>query len=182
MHYKIINIPNYEQVLAELQAFVLGNMPTPRVFLHKGDHEKMIHECPLIATWLAEHDLEIRRMAIICARPGVGDHLGGVHVDYCNDDIVMALNFGISNYENTYTGVYEELPGNKLLDSVLPNGIHYYRYERHDVAAFKEVDRFNLTKPVLFYVNKPHCPVNTTNEDRISLSLRFTRNPVELYN
>jgi len=75
--------------------------------------------------------------------------------------------------------MYKLIEGKEIIvnDTSIAGGDADYKIFSQD-SKFEEIAKFYLNKPTLFNTNIPHQVYNDTNQDRLSLSLRFESNPV----
>jgi len=169
-----IDIPNIENIYAELVSYTLGKLPKFKEAFNHLPLQDMMNYCPLTAQWFKSVNLTPRVCALII-QP-VGADIRGTHTDTQQNS--LALNFGIKNFENTYTAFYKVVSGN-IVQKTLPNGITWDNYEQ---AELEEIARVDLKKPTILNTKIPHAVHNPTNELRVSISFRFIQDPYHLVN
>lgn len=105
------------------------------------------------------------------------------HIDHVTEDgklateSYLALNFPVKNCHDTEVRFCE--PVGKINQELRYLGTGYRaRFAIHD--QWIVVDRYQLTGPTLVNTNRYHQIVNETLKDRISLSVRFKKNPWHL--
>jgi hypothetical protein len=172
--YQTIDIPDLENIYAELVTYTLGQLPRFKEAFNHLPLQDMMQKCPLIAQWFASVNLTPRVCALII-QP-VGANKRGTHTDTQNNS--LALNFGIKNFENTYTAFYKVISGS-VIQKTLPNGVTWDNYEQ---AELEEIARVDLKKPTILNTKVPHAVHNPTTELRVSISFRFVQDPYHLVN
>ena len=99
--------------------------------------------------------------------------------------VKYALNIPVTNCENTYTAIYEALPGQQYTTEIDipglerepgPGGCHIYRSDQ-----VKEIDRYYFLRPVVLNTNTIHCVHNPTDQVSIRMSLRMNCDVLEKY-
>jgi hypothetical protein len=85
----------------------------------------------------------------------------------------LALNIEIQNCRIPKTKLY--LTKSIPVITYTPSNIEYFKYS--DDAIFEKIGEFDLTHPVLFDTQIPHQVCNQTNERRVSISFRFSKDP-----
>jgi hypothetical protein len=171
--YKTIRIDNYENIIGELSAYAFAHEPVierqnPYYHLNLQD---VLAKCPGINLWFMQQEIRPRVCAIIAI---IGDGSDHIHVD--SQKNTLALNFGITIPEGSFTGMYKQI-GGSLNESLQPNGIPRYLFEN---AKFSLIDKFDLHMPTLFNTKVPHGVFSPIGEKRISLSFRFVDDPWRL--
>jgi hypothetical protein len=171
--HKTIHIDNYENIINELSAYAFAHEPiierqNPYYHLNLQD---VLAKCPGINLWFMQQEIRPRVCAIIAI---IGDGSDHIHVD--SQKNTLALNFGITIPEGSFTGIYKQIEGS-LIESKQPNGIP--RYLLKD-AKFSLIDKFDLHMPTLFNTKVPHGVFSPFGMKRISLSFRFVEDPWRL--
>ncbi len=97
-----------------------------------------------------------------------------IHIDNM-PGVQARLLLPVLNTEGSFTAFYEtEAEGRFATD--YDQGKKSYQFEEKDVT---EVTRFALTAPTVMRVDKPHAVICNSNQfPRITLSIRFNRDPV----
>jgi hypothetical protein len=99
--------------------------------------------------------------------------------------VKWALNIPVTNCDDTYTAIYEALPGQQY--ALKPNipglwwesgddNCHVYRPDQ-----VREIDRYSFVQPVVLNTHTIHCIHNPTNQVSVRLSLRMNCNVLEKY-
>lgn len=172
-YFKQIDVKN--NICNELKSWCMDNIQTNNVPFVLLDSNKFINECPLFLKWASDQDLKIKLVVGI----KVNAHNEQIesktpHIDLMDDERNIALNFPIKNCDNTYTTMYKLKKGDQI-DITLPDGTAYSKFS--DDSEFEEVETFYLKKPTFFNTGIPHQVFNNTDDVRLSLSIRFERNP-----
>jgi hypothetical protein len=170
--YRELDIPNYQEIHCELHQLALAQQPLFSWTFNHLDLALTLDQCPGLAAWFRSHRLEPRASILILQPPGA-DHKS-VHTDTTQD--LLALNFGISNLQDTWCAFYTLTRGSPVLRA-LPPGPAWQHYPSADL---EEIGRVDLIKPTLINVAVPHCVHNPTQAVRISVSFRFKQNPWHL--
>ena len=169
-----IDIPNLENIHAELLSYTLNQLPKFKEAFNLLPLQDMMQHCPLIKEWFVSVGL-IPRVCALIIQP-IGADIRGAHTDTQVNS--LALNFGIKNTEKTHTSFYKVVSGN-IVQKTLPNGVTWDNYEQ---ANLEEIARVDLKKPTIINTKVPHAVHNSTNELRISISFRFVNDPYHLVN
>jgi hypothetical protein len=170
--FKTINIPNYDNILLEIQTYCLANLPEDGSTFSHIPVEPLINSSPYLTAWLASSNLQVRACAVIRFPTS---KVAGPHIDSTYND--LALNFPIKNCANCWTAFYKLNKGS-FQSRPLPNGLLFNGLS--DDAEVIEVSRFSLSTSTLINVKQLHQVWNPTDQLRISASLRFERDPWEL--
>lgn len=181
--YKHISIDNHDLIVQELQEFVMKKMPEIEktseklngLFVRTSNVKECLIKSPNLKNWLELTNLNIRVIAIIINYKSPQVRSMDPHVDTQVND--LALNFPVQNCSDCWTSLYKLNTGT-YVKNTLPNGVEYTGFS--DNSKFEEIDRFVLNSAVLFNVKVPHQVWNPTDNTRISVSLRFDRDPWEL--
>jgi hypothetical protein len=173
--FKTVDIDNIENILLEIRPYVItvaDNITKwgfisydPKVFLK--DNEQF-------SKFISNYNLELTRVAIIKIKPFTNN---AIHIDYLEHDrCSLALNMCIENCRNAPTKIYSTNKENTKV-SYSETGKPYYSFNQ---AECKYITEFNLEKPTVFDVAKPHQVCNPTAKRRISISFRFGSMPISL--
>ena len=139
------------------------------------DAEKFKKDCNNFMQWAKDNNLEVLLVVGIKVNPFNGQDATRVpHIDLMDESRNIALNFPIENCDETYTKMYRLVEGDQI-DIKLPDGTLYSRFS--DNSKFEEVAKFYLNKPTFFNTSVPHQVYNDTDKNRLSLSIRFKKNP-----
>jgi hypothetical protein len=137
------------------------------------DIDEIKKECPMLFRWILDKKLNPIKIAIIITYAGLYDTIP--HVDAQINS--LALNFPISNCEESDTIFYKT---NTPLDIEIltkPNGVIYKSIKNKD---WIELDRYTLDRATLINTHVPHKIINRGKNKRIALSIRFDPDPWEL--
>lgn len=171
--FKVIDVPNYDSVLLEIQTYCLSNLPDDGSTFSHIPVAPLIDNSPYLKAWLSSSNLQVRTCAVI--RFPTSKSYDLPHID--SGQSGLALNFPIENCDNCWTAFYKLNKGS-FESKPLPNGLIYNGLA--DDAEVVEVSRFSLTTSTLINVKQLHQVWNLTNQLRISASLRFERDPWDL--
>lgn len=91
-------------------------------------------------------------------------------------EIQTAICFPIYNTEDSYTTFYEPVHSNSF----------YKKYKNktllfEDNYSIRKIDEFTLTQPTIMKITVPHGVHSKSNKPRAVYSIRFKRNPWELF-
>ena len=106
------------------------------------------------------------------------NHAQGIHIDGLNFPLHCAINIPLMGSEGSkfcyYTGSYKMIPTNE-------RGLKFYAL-KWDGEPILE-DELELTSPHLVRVDRPHCAMASSTENRWIFTMRFRGNPTfeELY-
>jgi hypothetical protein len=173
-YFKYISIDNYEDMVAELQSYILKYIEEFGIGFHLIEPALVLDNCPIFSQWIATTKLQIRVIGIIISPPRCDND---THRDYIHDDFGrLALNMEIQNCRIPKTKLYLTDTAPNL--NYTPTNLKYWKYD--DDAVFTEIGEFDLTQPVLFDTQTPHQICNPTAERRVSISFRFVEDPTQL--
>jgi hypothetical protein len=172
-NYKFVDLPNLNDISNIIMRYVPEEVKKHTLF--KSLPEKQFSLCkPLVeAVETIKPWSDIFYIALITVAPC--DRLK-IHIDW--DDMKerpYALNIPIYNCAKT-PSIFYRLKDNAKTEVVYQDhGDPYYYY---DESQADEIERFYLTKAAFFNTRIPHSALNTTNEARIMISVRF-KTPLE---
>jgi hypothetical protein len=170
-YFKYVLIDNYEDMVAELQPYILKHIEGFKLGFHQMKPSLVLDNCPIFSQWINSNKLQLRIIGIIIVPPYTDNQ---THIDYINNDFSsLALNMEIENCRIPKTKMFltDSLP----IIAYTPSKIEYWKYE--DDAIFTQVEEFDLSQPVLFETQIPHQVCNQTNQRRVSISFRFYEDP-----
>jgi len=138
------------------------------------DVQKVLDILPSIQNWFKSQGLLVTKVAYI-STPTKFKQM--IHTDVGDNE--LAINFPVFNCENTRTYFYKPKDGAPQVKVKYTPGTNlpYVSYEPEMVS---EVCFFTLNKPVLLNVKKPHSIDNQTDNNRVSISFRFNKEPTHL--
>lgn len=169
-----------KNICDELKTWCASNMQTNNVPFMLLDLNKFVHECPLFINWTKEQELIVKLVVGIKVNANNEQvETQTPHIDLMDNNRNVALNFPISGCEGTCTKMYKLIKGEQI-NVNLPDGTTYSKFSED--SEFKQVAQFYLTQPTFFNTSVPHQVFNDTNENRLSLSIRFESNPKRLVN
>jgi hypothetical protein len=116
---------------------------------------------------------DINYILFLNARPG----LEIIHQDSAEHEYYWALNIPILNCKDTYTSIYDPLPGEQGITVSKDDG-GYILWQKNQV---KEIDRMYLTQPMIFNIASIHCIHNSSDQPRVSISIRMKCDLLEKY-
>jgi len=177
-YFKHIDIDN--SICEEIKQWGIANIQDCNTPFLKLNLQKFNDECPLFLEWTKQHNIKTEWVVGIKVNAYNGQNQTKVpHTDLRPEDKNFALNFPVKNCEQTYTCMYKLIEGKEIIvnDTSIAGGDADYKIFSQD-SKFEEIAKFYLNKPTLFNTNIPHQVYNDTNQDRLSLSLRFESNPV----
>lgn len=177
-YFKYINIPHYEDLVAEMQPHILKLVNDNNLSgFHHINMDDFFKKCPKVNEYFTSKNIKLECIAIIIAEPNTNL---GIHKDWQDDNNALALNMEIINCRKNYTAMFfceNEKEAMKILTT--PKGSKFWRI--FDTSKCYLISEFNLTNPVLFDTLKIHQVRNTTNERRISISFRFKNKDAEIF-
>jgi len=130
------------------------------------DPYQTLCKLPTIVAWLQQHKLTVDRTAFL----HVSKHTHwDIHIDHGSHDV--ALNLPISGCTNASTHFYKfREEAISTLTKSRGTGLPYLEYYDPNPEL---VDVYYLTKPAVLNIKMPHSVSNSTDIDRVCLSLRF---------
>lgn len=177
-YWKYINIENYKEIQQELSQISIPILDTiPDVEgLYGLEKYKNIFSKTLFFKWIYSKNLIIRTFCFVITKP---NHIQVVHTDYYKAQTynTYSLNINILNCENNIVKMFDKKDNAKEIEIVSPNNYRYTFYYENDCSL---ATSYILNKPILLDVAIPHQVCNTTNNKRVSLSIRFHNDPMFL--
>ena len=170
-YFKYVPLINYEDMIAELKPYILQYIEGFRFGFHLIEPALVLANCPIFADWIKANNLQIESTGIIIVSPNTNIN---IHIDYTTKPVSsLALNMEIQNCRIPKTKLYftESVP----TIAYTPSNVEYFKYD--DDAVFKKIGEFDLSQAVLFDAQVPHQVCNQTNERRVSISFRFSKDP-----
>jgi len=170
-YFKYVLIDNYTDIINELKPYILKHIEGFKLGFHLIEPIPVLNSCRALTEFIDSNNLKIESLAVIIVPPNTNNN---IHIDYTSKPVSsLALNMEIQNCIIPKTKQYftESVP--EL--AYTPSNIEYFKYP--DDAIFTEVSQFDLRQPVLFETQIPHQICNPTNERRVSISFRFTKDP-----
>lgn len=175
-YFKYVEIENYDNIIAEIRQYILKEIEkiSKPGFSLLDNNQDFIENCPLFHNWVVLQGLEISRVAVHILESNT---IGYLHTDSFSNVSSLALNMDIQNCAGTQTKFYTvTVPGNQ--HTTLSGSLSYTVFDFNKTCT--EVDCYDLKKPVLFNISKPHRVYNLKDTKRISLSVRFVLHPLHL--
>ena len=177
MHYKKINIPNYDLAQKELMAFIEGHFDDLTVekavsVLH-ADIEKHI---PLLMDFFEKNSLKPDCYLVFFRRPFTDLP---IHIDGTKDeqkDHFLGLQLPIKNCDNTFMRWFDA-SGEDWKPVHYSDG-NYCRVSDKEIPPVASVES---TVPILARVDIPHQEINPNNRMRYLMSVRFNPHPMKLW-
>ena len=172
MLYKFIDIPQLE----EIQEYFLKEVPK----WDSNDHRNFdmsssyVSNCTPLIKYLKMVDLwrYFKYMGILQIYPN--GH--AIHIDHGEENTPYAINIPIYNYTDTYVAFYEIVSGQAT--TIIKNeATHWSDYS---TAEMKEIDRICYHKAAIFNTQVPHQICNSTEDVRISVSIRFRKSLIDV--
>jgi hypothetical protein len=172
-NYRYIDLPKIDEVSKIIMQYIPPDVKKYTVF--KSLPEKQFALCkPLVeAVEMIKPWSDIYYIAMITVAPH--DKLP-THIDWDMKDKPYALNIPIYNCDKT-PSIFYRLKDVNCEPKVIyqDHGDPFYYY---DGDQTEEIERFFLHKAAFFNTQVPHSALNTTDEARIMLSVRF-KTPIE---
>lgn len=164
-HWDWVHIEGWDQIGPELASLVeVIQAPNP-VFWDTRDLEIYRPHIPSLFQWFDLKGLDPLRIAWVQIRPG---QTQVVHRDI---GYTLALQLPVQGCEGVPTIIYESQdPGHRI-------GNHNHSYINYNPTGVREIDRYVLTKPLLFQSSTIHSVQNFTDHKRYALSVRFRTDP-----
>jgi hypothetical protein len=172
-NYKFIDLPKIDEISNIIMQYLPEDIKKYTVF--KSLPEKQFALCkPLVeAVETIKPWSDIYYIALITVAPF--DKLP-THIDWDMKDKPYSLNIPIYNCSKTPSIFYRLKDKNDKPKVIYQDhGDPFYYY---DGDQTEEIERFYLTKAAFFNTQIPHSALNTTNEARIMISVRF-KTPLE---
>ena len=171
--YKFIDLPNLDNVSNIIMQYVPEEVKKYTVFKSLPDKQFALCKPLVEAVETIKPWSDIYYIAMITVAPH--DKLP-THTDWDMKDKPYALNIPIYNCAKTPSIFYQLKDKNDKPKVIYQDhGDPFYYY---DSDQTEEIERFYLTKAAFFNTQIPHSALNTTDEARIMISIRF-KTPIE---
>jgi hypothetical protein len=187
-YYKIITVPNLEQISYELDQavpeLVTGRCNLKAIYsFNLVDVTRLLELAPALATWLDTIGLKnnLWYAGFPWAAPS---STGPIHNDGNTKD---AINLPVYNCKRGYSVWYQGRPSGEKQETTSGKSADYHRAEyvpyelprqrlhltqvMHDNGP--ELARVSTQQPVWYNTRIPHCGINFSDQPRITLSMRF---------
>jgi len=174
MLYKIINIPNQDEIVKELKnnfPLYFGNITEDRSQFY-GCNVKLVKEvCPLLGNFLRSVNLYDRWLGGGISI--IGPSIMPVHTDSDKPLRIYALNIPIFNCQDSYTVWYNPIDPTKFeKKEYVSNDVKVIsnHYSKDNIV---ELDRVCSDSVVFVNIKTPHHGINHSSNLRALISLRF---------
>ena len=177
-YYKHIDIENYQEIIEEIRSYLIPFLDTniSGIGIIKIPQTDLTDNCTKLSNWLKQNDMFIE-MAALHIMPK--KQTGYIHSDHDGSRKTnLAFNLDVENGDSTTTAFFEVNAPGKIVHTAR-QGLPYVVYP-YSKDTCKKVTEYNLTKPVLLNISKPHLVINDTDHRRVALTLRFETDPVHL--
>lgn len=169
--YKKIDLPRWESIQSELVRAVKWD----KVSGHNGFIPFENLTTPLLDCTLRDLNLLIESRWIIAFR---GCYTTILHTDYSESRILKtSLNLPVYNCVQSRTEFYQQSKNHDEV-TLRSRGVQYFE---HTLVEDLYLDQFTLDQPTLINTSVPHRVVNQGPETRVAVSIRFAREPLELW-
>ena len=135
---------------------------------------KLKNQCMTLFNWMYNINLTPLKSAIIITKPHL--YNSTPHVDAQINS--LALNFPIKNCIESETVFYTTMSPLETETLKKPNGANYKALKNRD---WVEVGKYILDTPTIINTHIPHRIINRGSHERLALSIRFDRDPWELF-
>jgi len=174
-YFTPIDIKNYDSIIKEVRSYIVRVVDISKEGIIGVDPDDFKNNCPTILSWFIENNIELIELSTHVLAPRAS---GGLHAD--NDGTTgprLSLNMDIINCSAPKTEFYEvSIPPRPM---VTRQGYSFFLYD-FDENTCKKVTEYDLSKPVILNISKPHMVTNRTPSHRIALTMRFKTDPVHL--
>ena len=159
-------------VVEELREYFLALTQglTKRGVTNFRDTEAIAEACPAFTQWAEHKGLHLKLAAV---HHTVGNSDGLLHRDIGS----LAVNLNLENCENTKTQMFRVEGQGR--ETRLPDGSVYITYDK-DLCNCTVVAEYTLLTPIIINTAQPHQVTNSSNQRRLSLSLRFNEDIAHL--
>ena len=181
-----ILIEDIDLILSELKNKFLSKFINKNFGFNNIDIKELT-DCPIISKWISSNNLILRAIAIINIPKQYKQNIhidwneftsndkistfNKSNIDHIDETITYALNFNLYNCENSTTYMFCQHNKKETL-KFNSNKLPFYAFSPNDVSLKTS---FILKNVILLNVGVPHQVVNETEDQRISLSLRFNK-------
>jgi hypothetical protein len=199
--YKYIDITEYDLLVQEIINIIdIDTMTKTNLTFFQLKCHEWLPKFTRLHDFVKSQNLNVIKTVIVRAQPGF--HKDNIHIDNCNaktfDELkynyvhdslestrdVLGLQIGLTNIENTYTGLFRYVSGEiKKQDSIFSTNFpikQNYPNMKFEKCLMEEIGRYTATRPVIFNATVPHTVVNNTDQPRLLLTLRFDPDPWHL--
>jgi hypothetical protein len=159
-------------VVAELQQYFLALTQglTKRGVTNFRDTAAIAQACPAFTQWAEHKGLHLKLAAV---HHTVANSDGLLHKDIGG----LAVNLNLENCENTKTLMFRVEGQGR--ETRLPDGSLYITYDK-DLCNCTVVAEYSLRTAIIINTQQPHQVTNSSNQRRLSLSLRFNEDIAHL--
>jgi len=173
MLYKILNIPNIDQIKKELNDVIQKD----RFGFNPGNTDLIKEKCPTLTEYLRKVNLLDRwkDTGVVVLSNGSLK----IHTDSVDLRRVYALNIPVSNCENSYTMWYKVKEGAKPIINRYGESKKMVYSFQYSPESVEEIDRMESNNPAFVNVKIPHSGFNNTDSLRCLISIRFIPNITE---
>lgn len=174
--YKKISIPNFIQIQTKLKSIseqlFFSNQSTATI----ADQSVLFEQVPELTTFFEQNNLTYDIARFFVTQPGGSLP---IHVDGNEQwPKFLALNIPISGCADTSMLWWDNVEQISVTDTqAYGKDIKLFDGSKKQILGDLE-----LTEPHLVRIDVPHSVVNSTNIPRIILTVRFSPEPVELWN
>lgn len=172
---KILDCPSYSKIQSEISAWLIPQLDYYKqrsYYFEHINHIDVLVASPTLLKWLTSLNVgPIRKAALIIIEPKLE---AGIHTDTQVND--LALNIGIQTL-NTHTVLYEMIEGTPYIHT-MATGNTLTMYDNCKLNIHSTYDL--IDNPVIFNTKQLHQIINPTDNWRLSISLRFEKDPWHL--
>lgn len=173
--YKKISIPNFSQIQKKLVVVTEKLFFSGQSTAVIANQSELFEQVPELAAFFQEHKLtyDISRFFLTQPHGSLPIHVDGSE----QWPKFLALNIPISGCTGTSMIWWNNVDQIAVSDTLAyGNGIKLF-----DGASKQIVGQLELTEPALVRIDIPHSVINPTDVARVILTIRFSPEPVELW-
>jgi len=175
-HHKL-EIPQLKEIQDELYAYVKDLLESnSKKFIGKPVKSDELINFPVLLDYLKSiSKVPLHKMQPLKFFISAPDVHGSIHMDFDTTSRI-ALNIPVSGCKNTFLVYYETDADNIVQENPDPSVAQGYSYVPRDYSRLKLVDRIEFTEPCLMRTDQLHQSVNSGNEYRVIVTVRWEAN------
>lgn len=170
--YRKIHINNYQSIISDL----IENLDYDsfRDNFNYIDAASILEKNLNLNKWITDNNCKVNKASIIVST--LSASYADPHIDSQANS--LALNFPLSNCNNSYTVFYDPNDIDSIIDDIKPNGVIYKKIKFK--TSPREIARYILDQPIILNTQVPHKIFHNSQESRYAISFRFKEDPWNL--
>jgi hypothetical protein len=170
--YKEIQINNYDSIITDLIRTI--DYHSFQNNFNYIDTDSILKTNLNLNKWVIDNNCKVIKSAVIVST--VRSSYADPHID--SQENSLALNFPLSNCNDSYTVFYDPDNIDSIIDEKKPNGVIYKKIKFNTQP--REIDRYILDRPIILNTKIPHKIFHNSQAPRYAISFRFERDPWHL--